>query len=115
MIGVLLILPSPWTVTSYYKWLCERIALPDGMRLIDKFESTYRSWSIGLAIGPLAGCRSIVAFLRPDLRGHKACRFVEAGGPPPFAERDKVCSRRRPPRSARTRCYPWAKIPGRGG
>jgi hypothetical protein len=32
-IGVLLIVPSPWTVTSFYRWLCERIALPDGMRL----------------------------------------------------------------------------------
>lgn len=33
MIGVLLILPSPWTVTSFYRWLCERIALPIGIRL----------------------------------------------------------------------------------
>jgi hypothetical protein len=33
MIGVLLIVPSPWTTTSFYRWLCKRIALPDGMRL----------------------------------------------------------------------------------
>jgi hypothetical protein len=28
-IGSILIIPAPWTATSYYKWLAERIALPD--------------------------------------------------------------------------------------
>jgi hypothetical protein len=33
MLGAILIVPSPWTSTSFYGWLCERIALPDGKRL----------------------------------------------------------------------------------
>jgi GYF domain 2 len=33
MIGFLLIIPSPWTGTAFYRWMCERVALPDGKRL----------------------------------------------------------------------------------
>jgi hypothetical protein len=33
MIGVLLVVPAPWTSTSFYKWLCERVSLPDGRGL----------------------------------------------------------------------------------
>jgi hypothetical protein len=33
IIGLLLVVPSPWTSTAFYKWLCERVSLPDGRRL----------------------------------------------------------------------------------
>jgi hypothetical protein len=33
LIGQILVVPSPWTSTAYYKFLCEHIALPDGKRL----------------------------------------------------------------------------------
>lgn len=33
LIGQILIVPSPWTGTSFYKFLCGHIALPDGKRL----------------------------------------------------------------------------------
>jgi hypothetical protein len=33
LIGMLLIVPSPWTSTSFYKWLCERVTLPEGERI----------------------------------------------------------------------------------
>lgn len=33
VLGHILIVPSPWTSTSFYKFLTERIALPDGRRL----------------------------------------------------------------------------------
>jgi hypothetical protein len=33
IIGGLLIIPSPWTSTSFYRWLSEHVALPDGRRL----------------------------------------------------------------------------------
>ncbi len=33
IIGALLIIPSPWTGTAFYRWMCERVALPDGRRL----------------------------------------------------------------------------------
>jgi hypothetical protein len=33
MIGFVLIIPSPWVGTWFYKWLCERVALPDGRPL----------------------------------------------------------------------------------
>jgi hypothetical protein len=32
-IGHIFVVPSPWTSTSFYKWLCEQITLPDGRRL----------------------------------------------------------------------------------
>lgn len=32
-IGAVLIIPSPWTTTALYKWLCDRTALPGGLRL----------------------------------------------------------------------------------
>lgn len=32
-IGHILIVPSPWTSTLFYRFLCEHIALPDGRRL----------------------------------------------------------------------------------
>ncbi len=32
-VGHILIVPSPWTSTSFYRFLCEHIALPDGRRL----------------------------------------------------------------------------------
>jgi hypothetical protein len=53
MIGVLLILPSPRTVTSFYRWLCERIALPDGMRL-NFAEKPGDIWYIFIAISAAA-------------------------------------------------------------
>ncbi len=56
LLGLLLIIPSPWTGTWYYKWLCERIALPDGRPL--KFEGkpgdiwyVFILWSIAIWIG----------------------------------------------------------------
>jgi hypothetical protein len=33
LIGVVLIIPSPWVGPWFYKWLCERISLPDGRPL----------------------------------------------------------------------------------
>jgi hypothetical protein len=63
----------------------KRIDMPWKIMSIGKLEWAYRSWSTRLGIRPVAGCRSISAFLRPDLRGHKACRFVEAGGPSSYA------------------------------
>jgi hypothetical protein len=63
----------------------KRIDMPWKIMSIGKLEWAYRSWSTRLGIRPLAGRRSIAAFLRPDLRGHKACRFVEAGGPSSYA------------------------------
>jgi hypothetical protein len=30
LIGVVLIIPAPWVGPWFYKWLCERISLPDG-------------------------------------------------------------------------------------
>lgn len=32
-LGHILIVPSPWTSTAFYKFLCEHVALPDGRRL----------------------------------------------------------------------------------
>jgi hypothetical protein len=53
VIGSLLIVPSPWTTTSYYRWLCERIALPDGTRL--SFTGKPGDiWYVFIAIGALA-------------------------------------------------------------
>jgi hypothetical protein len=56
MIGHLLIIPSPWTSTSFYKWLCERVSLPDGRRLT--FAGTpgdiwyvFIAWSVAIWIG----------------------------------------------------------------
>jgi hypothetical protein len=56
MIGFLLIIPSPWTGTAFYKWLCERVALPDGRPL--KFTGkpgdiwyVFIAWSIATWIG----------------------------------------------------------------
>jgi GYF domain 2 len=33
LIGVVLIIPAPWVGPWFYKWLCERISLPDGRPL----------------------------------------------------------------------------------
>jgi hypothetical protein len=33
IIGGLLVVPAPWTSTSFYKWLCEQVSLPDGKGL----------------------------------------------------------------------------------
>jgi len=56
MLGHLLIIPSPWTSTSFYKWLCERVSLPDGRPL--KFAGqpgdiwyVFILWSIAIWIG----------------------------------------------------------------
>jgi hypothetical protein len=56
MIGFLLIIPSPWTGTWFYKWLCERVALPDGSPL--KFAGqpgdiwyVFIAWSVSIWIG----------------------------------------------------------------
>ena len=55
-IGLLLIVPSPWTGTAFYKWLCERVALPDGRPL--KFAGkpgdiwyVFIAWSIAMWLG----------------------------------------------------------------
>ena len=32
-LGSLLVIPSPWTSTSYCRWLCQHVALPDGTEL----------------------------------------------------------------------------------
>ncbi len=56
MLGHILIIPSPWTSTSFYKWLCERVSLPDGRPL--KFAGqpgdiwyVFIFWSIAIWIG----------------------------------------------------------------
>ena len=56
MLGHLLIIPSPWTSTSFYKWLCERVSLPDGRPL--KFAGQpgdiwyiFILWSIAIGSG----------------------------------------------------------------
>jgi hypothetical protein len=58
MIGHLLIILSPWTSTAFYKWLCERVSLPDGRRL--KFAGkpgdiwyVFIAWSILIWVGAL--------------------------------------------------------------
>jgi hypothetical protein len=33
LIGVVLIIPAPWVGPWFYKWLCERVSLPDGRPL----------------------------------------------------------------------------------
>jgi GYF domain 2 len=33
LIGVVLIIPAPWVGPWFYKWLCERVSLPDGRLL----------------------------------------------------------------------------------
>lgn len=33
VIGQVLIVPAPWTVTGFYRFLCEHVSLPDGRRL----------------------------------------------------------------------------------
>ncbi len=33
VIGQMLIIPAPWTVTGFYRFLCEHVSLPDGRRL----------------------------------------------------------------------------------
>jgi hypothetical protein len=56
MLGFLLIIPSPWTGTWFYKWLCERVTLPDGRPL--KFAGQpgdiwwlFVAWSVAIWIG----------------------------------------------------------------
>jgi GYF domain 2 len=34
VIGVVLIIPAPWVGPWFYKWLCERVSLPDGRPLM---------------------------------------------------------------------------------
>lgn len=66
-IGSLLIIPAPWTTTSYYRWLVEHIALPDGTRL--SFAGKPGDiWYVFVGIGALAWAGEIryfgfVAFL----------------------------------------------------
>jgi hypothetical protein len=33
VIGQVMIIPAPWTVTGFYRFLCEHVSLPDGRRL----------------------------------------------------------------------------------
>jgi hypothetical protein len=33
ILGVVLIIPAPWVGPWFYKWLCERVSLPDGRAL----------------------------------------------------------------------------------
>jgi hypothetical protein len=58
LIGSVLIIPSPWTGTAFYRWLCERVVLPDGRPL--KFTGkpgdiwyVFVLWSLTIWVGQL--------------------------------------------------------------
>jgi hypothetical protein len=64
-IGLLLIVPSPWTSTSFYKWLSERVSLPDGRRLAFGGQPgdiwyVFVAWSICVWVGELKHAHYVV-------------------------------------------------------
>src|SRR5271155_1596052 len=58
IIGLLLVVPSPWTSTLFYKWLAERVSLPDGrgLKFAGKPEDiwyVFVAWGASIWIGQL--------------------------------------------------------------
>jgi hypothetical protein len=58
LIGGLLVIPSPWTGTMFYKWLAERVSLPNGERLTFAGQPgdiwyVFVAWAVSLWIGEL--------------------------------------------------------------
>jgi GYF domain 2 len=58
LFGVVLIIPAPWAGPWFYKWLCERVSLPDGRPLTFSGKPTdiwyvFVAWGVLMWIGQL--------------------------------------------------------------
>ena len=63
-LGDLLIIPAPWASTWFYKWLCERVSLPDGRPLTFSGRAgdiwyVFIAWSVLPMIGGQFGWYSV--------------------------------------------------------
>jgi hypothetical protein len=77
LIGVAAIIPAPWVGSEFYKWLCERVSLPDGRPL--KFSGKPGDiWYVFVLWGAMFWIGGLTKLIDDDKSGNLLHFFVES-------------------------------------